>query len=176
MVSSIESMLPMRGKSKVREIFTSINQLLSAYIRGQLNICMMLAFYYVLGLNFIGLDLALLLGILSGFLIIIPFIGALISVLLVTISCYFTFGAGTELVYVIILYAVGHTVEGYILAPKIIGNRIGLHPVWILFSVFAAGSVFGFIGIAFAIPIAGIVKVLLSHAIDYYKSSNMYKN
>ena len=99
MVSSIESVLPMRGKSKVREIFISINELLSAYIRGQLNICMMLAFYYVLGLNLIGLDLALLLGILSGFLIIIPFIGALISVLLVTISCYFTFDCFEILVY-----------------------------------------------------------------------------
>lgn len=175
-VSSIESILPMRGKSKVREIFTSINELLSAYIRGQLNICLLLAFYYILGLNLIGLDLALLLGILSGFLIIIPFIGAMISVLMVTISCYFTYGAGVELLYVIILYVVGHSVEGYILAPKIIGDRIGLHPVWIIFSVFAAGSVFGFIGIVFAIPIAGIVKVLLSHVIDYYKSSKMYKN
>jgi putative permease len=175
-VNSIESVLPMRGKSKVREIFTSINELLSAYIRGQLNICMMLAFYYVLGLNLIGLDLALLLGIISGFLIIIPFIGAMISFLLVMISCYFTFGSGMELFYVVILYVVGHSVEGYILAPKIIGDRIGLHPVWIIFSVFAAGSVFGFMGVVFAIPIAGVIKVLLSHLIDYYKSSNMYKN
>ena len=67
-------------------------------------------------------------------------------------------------------------VEGYVLAPKIIGDRIGLHPVWIIFSVFAAGSVFGFVGVIFAIPLAGIVKVFLSHIIDYYKSSNMYKN
>jgi putative permease len=175
-VSSIESILPMRGKSKVREIFISINELLSAYIRGQLNICLLLAFYYILGLNLIGLDLSLLLGILSGFLIIIPFIGAMISFLMVVISCYFTFGAGVELIYVIILYVVGHSVEGYILVPKIIGDRIGLHPVWIIFAVFAAGSVFSFIGIVFAIPIAGIVKVLLSHIIDYYKSSKMYKN
>ena len=175
-VSNIESILPMRGKSKVREIFTSINELLSAYIRGQLNICLMLTVYYVIGLHVIGLDLALLLGILSGFLIIIPFIGALISFLLVTISCYFTFGAGVELIYATILFIFGHIVEGYILAPKIIGDRIGLHPVWIIFAVFAAGSLFGFIGVVFAIPLAGIVKVLLSHIIDYYKSSNIYKN
>lgn len=175
-VDTIESILPMRGKSKIREIFLSINELLSAYIRGQLNICMMLAFYYILGLNLIGIDLALLLGILSGFMIIIPFIGALISVSIVIISCYFTFGAGMELVYVIVLYIVGHSVEGYILAPKIIGDRIGLHPLWILFAVFAAGSIFGFVGIIFAIPMAGVIKVLLSHVIDYYKSSNIYKN
>lgn len=175
-VSNVESVLPMRGKSKVREILISINELLSAYIRGQLNICLMLSVYYVVGLHIIGLDLALLLGILSGFLIIIPFIGALISLLLVIISGYFSFGAGVELVYLSILFVIGHAVEGYILSPKIIGDRIGLHPVWIIFAVFAAGSLFGILGIIFAIPIAGIVKVLLSHMIDYYKSSTMYKN
>jgi len=175
-VGSIEALLPMRGKSKVREIFTSINELLSAYIRGQLNICLMLTLYYVISLHIVGLDFALLLGILSGFLIIIPFIGALISFLLVIMSCYFTFGAGIQLVYVTIIFTVGHAVEGYILSPKIIGNRIGLHPVWIIFAVFAAGSLFGILGIVFAIPIAGIVKVFSGHIIDYYKSSKMYKS
>jgi putative permease len=175
-VKTIESVVPMRGKSKIREIFISINQLLSAYIRGQLNICMILAFYYTLGLNLINFDLALLLGLLSGFLIIIPFIGAMLSFLMVAISCYFTFGIGFELIYVTILYIIGHTIEGYILAPKIIGDRIGLHPLWIMFAVFAGGSVFGFIGVVFAIPLAGIVKVLLMHLIDYYKSSSMYRD
>ncbi len=175
-VGSVESLLPMKSKSKVREIFNSINELLSAYIRGQLNICILLTLYYVTGLSIIGLDLALLLGIFSGFLIIIPFIGVLLSFLIVTISCYFSFGAGVELIYVMILYAIGHTVESYILTPKIIGNRIGLHPVWIIFSVFAIANLFGFIGVLFAIPIAGIVKVCLSNIIAYYKSSSIYKN
>jgi len=176
MVKTVESLFPVRGKSKIREIFISINELLSAYIRGQLNICFLLTVYYTIGLSLIGLDLALLLGVLSGFLIIIPFIGTLISFLLITLSCYFTFGPGIELVYVFVLFAVGHTVEGYILSPKIIGDRIGLHPVWIIFSVFAAGSLFGFLGIMFAIPLAGIVKVLLTHIVEYYKSSKMYKS
>lgn len=175
-VGSIESVLPMRGKSKVREVFISINELLSAYIRGQLNICLILSTYYVVVFSIIGLDLALLLGILSGFLIIIPFIGALISYILVAIICYFAYGAGVELISVTILFIIGHTIEGYILAPKIIGDRIGLHPVWIIFSVFAAGSILGFVGVLFAIPLAGITKVLLSNIIDYYKSSKMYKN
>lgn len=175
-VASVESLLPMRSKSKVREIFDSINKLLSAYIRGQLNICMLLTLYYVTGLSFIGLDLALLLGIFSGFLIIIPFIGILLPFLIVIISCYFSFGAGTELVYVTILFAIGYAVESYILTPKIIGDRIGLHPVWIIFSVFATANLFGFVGVLFAIPIAGIVKVCLLNIIDYYKSSSIYKS
>ncbi len=175
-VSSIESVLPMKEKSKIREVFISINELLSAYIRGQLNICLILSIYYVIVFSIIGLDLALFLGILSGFLIIIPFIGTLISYTLVAIICYFAFGTGIKLISMTMLFFVGHTIESYILAPKIIGNRIGLHPLWIIFSVFAAGSILGFIGVFFAIPLAGIAKVFLTNMIDYYKSSKMYKN
>jgi len=175
-VKTVDSIFPMKSKNKVREIFNSINELLSAYIRGQLNICMLLTIYYVTGLSIIGLDISLLLGIFSGFLIIIPFIGVVLSFLMVTISCYFSFGAGTELIYVLILFAIGYTVESYILTPKIIGDRIGLHPVWIIFSVFATANLFGFVGVLFAIPIAGIAKVCLLNIIDYYKSSSMYKS
>lgn len=176
MVESINSVLPIHGKSKIREIFSDINSLLSAYIRGQLNICLIISLYYIISLTFIGLDLALLLGIIAGFLIIIPFIGALISLSLILTSCYFTYGAHIEMLYVFIVFAIGYISEGYFITPKIIGNRIGLHPLWIIFSVLAIGSLFGFIGIIFAIPIAGIVKLLLSHAIDYYKSSKIYND
>lgn len=175
MVKTIESMMPRREKSEIRKILKEISILLSAYIRGQLNICLILSIYYFIGLTIIGLDLALLLSLVAGFLIIIPFIGVFISFVLTMINCYFTFGYGVELLYVLLLFIFGHTVEGYILAPKIIGNKIGLHPVWIIFAVLASGSLFGFIGVFFAIPIAGIAKVLISHMIKYYKSSSLYK-
>jgi putative permease len=175
MVKTVESLLPVRGKSKVGEFFNSINELLSAYIRGQLNVCLILTCFYVVGLNIIGLDSSLLLGLLSGFLIIIPFIGALVSFLLVIISCYFNFGSGMEMIYVSILYTIGHIIEGYILAPKIIGDRIGLHPVWIIFSAVTTANLFGLVGIFFAIPIAGIVKVCIIYILDYYRSSGIYK-
>lgn len=137
---SIESLLPVRGKSKVRKIFTSINELLSTYTRSQLNICLLLTVYYVIGLHIIVLDFALLLSI------FIPFIGVLISFLLVIISSYFTFGVGIQLEYIVIL------------------------------AVFAADSLFVILRIVFAIPIAGIMKVFLSHIIDYYKSSKTHKS
>jgi len=170
----------MRSKSKVREIFNSINELLSAYIRGQLNICMLLTIYYVTGLSIIGLDLALLLGIFSGFLIIIPFIGVVVSFLMVTISCYFFVPSGSRTylcTYFICnrLYSRKLYLQLLRYSPKIIGDRIGLHPGWIIFSVFATANLFGFVGVLFAIPIAGIAKVCLLNIIDYYKSSNMYK-
>ena len=173
-VSSVESLLPMRSQSKAREIFQSINELLSAYIRGQLNICLLLSLYYVTGLSLIGLDLAVLQGVFTGFFIMIPFVGILLSILIAVTSCYFSYGAGSELIYVMILYTVGYMIDTYFLTPRIIGNRIGLHPVWIIFSVLASASLFGFVGVLFAIPIAGIVKVCLTHVIDYYKSSGIY--
>ncbi len=174
-VSSVESLLPRRGKSKVRKIFIDINELLSAYIRGQLNICFMLSFYYSMMLTLMGLDLALLLGVVSGFFIIIPFIGPFLSFFLVMLSSYIAFGFGKKLLYIAILFLVGMLVEGYILTPKIIGDRIGLHPVWVIFAVIAAGSLFGFLGILLAIPLAGVVKVCLSYLIEYYKNSDIYK-
>jgi putative permease len=175
MVAMIENLLPLKGKNKVREVLSSINGLLSAYIRGQLNVCLLLSSYYGIGLSIIGVDLGLLLGMLSGFLIIIPFIGLLIAFLLSIIIGCFTFGITIKLSYIVILYIVGYILESSIITPKIIGDKIGLHPLWIMFSVFASGSLFGFIGIFFAIPIAGIIKVLLKFAIQLYKSSRIYK-
>ena len=148
--------------------------MLSAYIRGQLNICLLLSAYYFIGLSLVGIDLALLLAIISGFLVIIPFIGAFISLFLMLVSCYFSYGASVEIVYILVLFVIAHIIESYILTPQIIGDKIGLHPVWIIFSVFAAGSVFGFVGIVFAIPIAGVIKILLFNMIEYYKSTKIY--
>ena len=175
MVGLIENLLPLKGKHKIREVLSSINELLSAYIRGQLNVCLLLSSYYGIGLSIIGVDLGLLLGMLSGFLIIIPFIGLLIAFMLSIIIGCFTFGISIKLTYIVILYIVGYIIENTIVTPKIIGDKIGLHPLWIMFSVFASGSLCGFIGIFFAIPIAGIIKVLLTFAIDFYKSSKIYK-
>ncbi len=174
MIDNLESLLPLQEKSRVRAILFSINKLLSAYIRGQLNICLLLSCFYGLGLSIIGVDLSLLIGILSGVLIIIPFIGTLISFSLALIIGYFSFGMQIELSYIILLYVIGNIIESYILTPKIIGDKIGLHPLWIMFSVFASGALFGFIGIFFAIPIAGIIKVLLNAGIEQYKSSKIY--
>ena len=174
MVRSIESLVPINDKSKMKQIFNDINQLLSAYIRGQLYICFLLSNFYIIGFTLIGLELAVLLGIISGFLIILPFVGALISFIIVLISAYFTHGISIELVYIISIFFIGHAIEGYILSPKIIGDKIGLHPLWIIFAVFVCGTLFGFIGMLFAIPIAGIVKILLLNTIEYYKSSNIY--
>lgn len=175
MVKSIKLLLPLNERLKIQEILSAINNLLSAYMRGQLNICLLLSAYYGIALSLIGVDLGVLLGILSGFLIIIPFIGTLISFSLAMIIGYCAFGATIKLGYILLTYIIGYIMESYVLTPKIIGDKIGLHPLWIMFGVLACGSLFGFIGIFFAIPIAGIIKVLYSFAIKSYKGSKFYK-
>ncbi len=175
MAKNIELLLPLKGKKKIQEILSAINCSLSAYIRGQLNVCLLLSVYYGISLSILGVDLGVLLGILSSFSIIIPFVGVFISFSLTMIVSYFTFGMVNKLFYIIIIYLIGLIVEGYILSPKIIGDKIGLHPLWIIFAVLALGNLFGFIGIFFAVPIASIIKVLFLAAIDFYKSSKFYK-
>ena len=174
MANYVEALLPATHKQKIVTIFSDINTLLSAYMRGQLNICLMLSCYYSISLAFIGIDLGLLLGVLSGFLIIIPFIGGFISFTLAMIIGYFTFGLSNKLLYVFITYIIGYSMESYILSPTIIGEHIGLHPVWVMLGVFVCGSLFGFWGVFFAIPIAGIIKILLGVIVDGYKSSRFY--
>ncbi|CAK6506942.1 AI-2E family transporter [Rickettsia helvetica] len=174
-IANMKSLLPIKTRPKILEILSAINNLLSAYIRGQLNICLLLSTYYSIAFTVIGIDLALLLGILTGFLVIIPFIGTFISFLLTLIIGYLTFGITAKLLYIMMIYLVGNICESYILTPKIIGDKIGLHPLWIIFSIFACSSLFGIIGIFFAIPIAGITKILLLNLIKFYKSSKFYR-
>lgn len=172
---NVMGLLPLRHKSHIRNIIGSINDALSSYIRGQLNVCFILSAYYGTGLSLLGLDLGLLIGVISGFLIIIPYIGTFIAFSVAIVIAYLNFGFGNNLFYVVILYGIGMLTEGYALTPKIIGDKIGLHPVWIIFSVLANGSLFGFIGVFFAIPIASIIKVLFTYSVHWYKNSRIYK-
>lgn len=174
-IEHIYDLFPLKKKKQIDNLLSDINQLLSAYIRGQLNICALLISFYFVGLSIIGIDFGLLLAIISGVLVIIPIIGTVISITITLAIGYFTFGFTVSIAYIIALYIVGHIIESYIMTPRIISKQIGLHPLWIIFAVFAGGNVFGLVGILFAVPIAGIVKILLCHVIDIYKSSALYK-
>ncbi|MFK8039816.1 MAG: AI-2E family transporter [Rickettsiaceae bacterium] len=174
MIQSIDSVLPLKHKSKINEIIIKIHLLLASYIRGQLNICFLLAAFYSISFTLIGLDFGIIIGIFSGISLIIPFIGVIMSIVISTIVSYFTFSVSIHMLYVLIIYLVGHITESYILSPKIIGNNIGLHPLWILFSIFSMHHLFGILGALFAIPIAGIIKILVTDALKFYKTSRVY--
>lgn len=176
MTGSVDSLFPVRSKWQIQEIILAINQLLSDYIRGQLIICLMLSVYYIISFALIGLDFALLLGLCSGFLVLIPFIGTIIAFTIVMLSGYISFGLDFHILYIIATYIVAHFLEGYYLTPKIIGQRIGLHPLWIVFSVLVGANLCGILGIVIALPVAGVIKILWSHLLNHYKLSPIYRD
>lgn len=159
-------------QSRIQKLLSDIDILLSAYMRGQLKVCAIMAIYYCTTLYFVGLDLALLLGIISGFVIILPFLGFFFALILALLFGYFNFGFDMHLTYIAITYAIGSVLEGSVLTPKIVGDNIGIHPLWIIFAVLACGNLFGIIGMLFAIPIAGITKILLTLLLDIYQTKN----
>jgi putative permease len=173
--SEIDRLIPYKHKKTFRRIGSEIEELLSAYIRGQLNISLLLCIYYSAILSMLGLNFAILLAIISGFLIILPYIGPFISIAAAIILTYLQFGLDYTLLYVAITYITGQFLEGVFITPNIIGERIGLHPLLVIFIVFAGGVLFGFVGIIFAIPMGGVLSIIIKHVVSNYKRSKFYK-
>lgn len=157
----------------VKRVTSEIDQLLSAYIRGQLNICFILSIYYSIGLWLMGCEFAILVGVMTGFAIIIPLVGFLVSFCIALLISYLSFGLSAHMMYLIILYLCGSFLESSILTPKIIGDKIGIHPLWIIFSILVCSKLFGIIGMICAIPFIGICKILSNVVIDTYFRSNL---
>jgi putative permease len=172
--NTIEDLVPIAYKPRYKFLTNEINKLLAAYIRGQLNTCLIMALYYSTVLTILQIDFALLIGLLTGFLLIIPFIGFTLSLSISLIVAYFGGYSATMMFYILVCYIIGHALEAYILIPRLVGRSIGLHPVWVVFAILALGNIFGIIGIIAAIPAAGITKILLKFAFGYYKNSELY--
>lgn len=158
--------------NRIKKFFSDIDILLSAYMRGQLKVCIIMAIYYSIALSIVGVDLALLIGVISGFVIILPFIGFLFAMIIALIFGYFEFGFTAHLFYILMIYLTGSVLEGSIFTPKIVGDKIGIHPLWIIFAVLACGQLLGIMGMLFAIPIAGVTKIVLELILDLYKTKN----
>lgn len=174
-IKNFNQLLPINSKKLIHNQLRQIDNVLSAYVRGQINICILLSIFYIFSLGILGLNYYLLIGLLSGWLTIIPYLGFILGGSLCVIVALLQY---SDLNYVYIALAIflfGHIIEAYILVPKLIGNKVGLHPVWVLFALMSGGVLFGFWGVFFAIPIAAIAAVLIRTALKIYLSSQMYK-
>lgn len=171
---SFYSYFPKNSQKLVKSIFSDIGSVLSSYIRGQLFVCMIWSIYYYVAFSIMDLDLAFILAIMSGLAPIIPVVGATIALISSLVVGYFQFGAGAEIIYILVIQVFGSMVDGTYLTPKIIGSRIGLSPVWIVFSVFTMSYILGPVGLLLGIPTAGIVSVILRYATQNYKESELY--
>ncbi|RJX30232.1 MAG: AI-2E family transporter [Oxalobacter sp.] len=166
--------VPRRWMKKTLTMAKEIDELLAQYLRGQLLVMLTLAVYYSACLAIFGFDVALPVGILTGLLIFIPYVGFGIGLVLATIAGLLQFDGFQGLVYIAFIYGGGQVIEGFYLTPKLVGKRIGLHPLMVIFALFAFGKVFGFIGVLLALPSSAVLSVAFRHIRAHYYKSKFY--
>ncbi len=174
MIDAIKRQLPKDQAGVIVEQASLINQTLGAYIRGQSMVCIILAGIYSLGLTLVGLNFALTIGMATGLLAFIPYVGMLIGVTVAIGVAFAQFDHWTSIGLVALVFVVGQAIEGYFLTPRLVGTRIGLHPVWVIFALLAGGSLFGFMGILVALPTAAAIGVLARFGLASYRDSPYY--
>jgi predicted PurR-regulated permease PerM len=174
LVARFRELLPRRHAEKVTQISLECDDMLAGFIRGQLLVMSALSLIYTVGLMIIGVELALLLGVIAGVVSFVPYLGLIVGVVLSGLAALLQFGDWMPVVYVVIVFSVAQMIEGMVLTPRFVGERIGLHPVAVIFAVLAGGQLFGFTGVLLALPVAAVVVVLLKHAHERYVSSDLY--
>ena len=175
MLARFHRLIPMRAEPKTMEILHECDAVLGAFVKGQLLVMVLLGIVYAVGLQLIGISIGLIIGIVAGFLSIIPYMGFTVGLVSALIACLFQYGfAWQNLSLVMVVFMVGQVIEGYVLQPFLLGDRIGLPPVAVIFAVLAGAQLGGVIGMLLALPVAAMLVVLLRHAHDFYKNSNFY--
>jgi predicted PurR-regulated permease PerM len=174
LVARICEMLPRKSEPVIKKITKESDEVLGSFLRGQLLVMLALSLIYSVGLGIVGLELALLIGMIAGLVSFVPYLGFIVGIVIAGIAAIMQFGDITHLVYVGIVFMVGQMLEGMVLTPALVGDRIGLHPVAVIFAVLAGGQLFGFLGVLLALPVAAIIVVILRYLHEQYKSSTMY--
>jgi predicted PurR-regulated permease PerM len=176
MLEKIETWLPRDHKETISHLANEINDAISAFIRGQGLVCFALALIYAIGLSLIGLRYGLLIGLATGILSFIPFVGWALGLLMASTLALLQFWPDTvPLLKVLGVFALGQVVDAAFLSPKIVGSKIGLHPVWLIVALFVFSYLFGFAGVLVAVPVAAAVAVLVRFALKVYLGSTIYR-
>ena len=165
LMQKIVNFVPATHRERFVSLARSCDEVVGAFFKGQLCVMMGLGMVYSLGLWLVGLNIALLVGLMSGLLAIVPYLGATVGILTASIAMYLQTHEFLPVVYVWLVYAVGQSLEGMVLTPLLVGDRLGLHPVAVIFSVMAGGMLFGFFGVLVALPTAAVIWVLLRRCV-----------
>ena len=174
LVDKIHHLLPRKQEPVISKLAKESDLVLGQFLRGQLTVMVALGTVYTLGLWIVGLDLALLVGMIAGLVSFVPYLGFIVGILLAGVAAIMQFGDVMYLLYVAIVFAVGQSLEGMVLTPLLVGDKIGLHPVAVIFAVMAGGQLFGFVGILIALPVAAVVVVILRYIYGVYTESELY--
>jgi len=174
-IERIDSWLPRTQADTAREQFSRIDKMLSGFVRGQLSVCFLLGSFYGIGLSLVGLDFGLIVGLLTGLLSFVPFFGMLAGALLAFVLALAQFSEWTPFALVAGVFLAGQLIEGQFLTPKLVGERVGLHPVWVIYALLAGGVLFGMLGLLLAVPAAATIGVLVRFALGRYLASPLYR-
>jgi predicted PurR-regulated permease PerM len=175
MVARLRGLLPRNHEGLVVKLARECHEVLGAFLRGQLLVMLALGVMYAVGLMLIGLELGLLIGVLAGLASIVPYLGVVVGIGAALTAGLFQFGGDFyPLLAIAAVFCVGQMLEGMLLTPWLVGDRIGLHPVAVIFAIMAGGQLFGFTGVLLALPVAAVIMVLVRHAHDLYKLSDLY--
>lgn len=176
MTAKVDDMLPRDHAPVVRRLAADIDNTLASFLRGQGTVCLILGSYYAIALMLAGLNFGLVVGFVAGLISFIPYVGALVGgILAIGLALFQFWGDWLSIGLVAGIFAVGQFLEGNILTPKLVGSSVGLHPVWLLFALSVFGSLFGFVGMLVAVPVAAVIGVLTRYGIEKYKESLLYR-
>lgn len=175
-VHKLDSWMPLRHQAQLRGLAREIDEILAGFIRGQATVCLIMGVYYSVALSAAGLEFGVIIGTAAGILSFIPYLGSISGLLASVGVAFFQFDSHLRVAIVAGVYILGHTVEGNVITPWLVGNRVKLHPVWIIFALAAGGALFGFNGVLLAVPVAAVVGVLVRFALREYLDSSFYDN
>lgn len=171
----IQTLIPRPWVHKAEKLADEMDALLSQYLRGQLLVLLILALYYAASLSLIGLGMGIPIGIFTGFAILIPYVGYFLGAALAVFAAVLQFGGGWHVWGVVVIYAAGQILEGSFLTPRLVGERLGLHPLAAIFSLLAFGQLFGFFGLLIALPATAMLAIALRECHFHYLNSFFYK-
>jgi len=174
-VARVDGWLPREHAETIRERVREVDRTLAGFLRGQGLVCLILGLFYAIALSIAGLDFGLVVGLVAGLLSFIPYVGAIIGLVLSVGLALLQFDDWLRVAIVAGIFFVGQAVEGNFLTPKLVGESVGLHPVWIIFGLLAGGALFGFVGVLLAIPVAAVIGVGVRFALDRYLQSRYYR-
>jgi len=175
-VERMHALIPRSVEPVVERLARESDETLGGFLRGQLSVMIMLGVIYGVGLWAAGISVGPLIGMIAGLISFVPYLGAIVGVAMGIVAALVQYQDWFHVGLVLIVFVVGQTLEGYVLVPKLVGDKIGMHPVAVMFAILAGGELFGFVGVLLALPIAAIVMVLLRYAYERYTQSEMYQD
>ncbi|MEM7173145.1 MAG: AI-2E family transporter [Pseudomonadota bacterium] len=173
-VALVDSWLPRKNVARLRDLARQVDETLAGFLRGQGLVCLLLGTFYAIGLTIVGLDFGLVIGMIAGLLTFIPYAGSAFGLVLSVGLAMLQFDSWLSVGLVALVFIIGQAIEGNYLTPKLVGDRVGLHPVWVIFAILAGGVLFGFVGVLLAVPIAAVIGVGVRFGLSQYLDSPYY--